>query len=311
MISVNHTICTFIFPQISCLMDSESLVSSSVLTLDETLQNDIPLSPTVCSGSQNFRNILLLHLNLIQEQQQQILSQERELVNLHHEISMLETKLRRIQRRLSKRGSELNTDIPNSLSKVVGSNPNDTFQTFLTHSPVEMKRKFRRKSQFFETSCKLELRTLIPYLTHSITNSNSQDCKGLSVSFSNSDSQLEVPSFILFSSTHLPHNSSNEDLSDSSFLKRHKKEEECEKRRKRWDIQRVRELHKIVELQKKGSQDICFGKKNPSLFLNSKASTLFSSNYLQIREIEVADTIPIFAFGKPLPAIIPKPFDFA
>ena len=91
-------------------MDSESHVSSSVFTFDETLPYNVSSSSLLCPGSQNIRRILLLHLNLIQDQQEKLLSQERELSTLHQEKAFLHCKLQRIQRRLSKFTSESQKD---------------------------------------------------------------------------------------------------------------------------------------------------------------------------------------------------------
>ena len=279
-------------------MDSESQVSSSVFTLDETLPFNLPLSPSSCSGSQNIRRILLLHLNLIQEQQEKILNQERELITLQQEKSILQSKLQRIQRRLSKCTAESQKDLSTSNLTTVTKSVNNLPATSQSHDLKRISLKKLKTSS--NSSSELELRTIIPYLSYSITN---YTC-GVASSNSFPETQLELPSFMTYSiqQSVVKNSFPLENLSDATFLKRHKKLEECEKRRKRWDIQRFRELN----LQKRHPYDVC-PEKN-SLSLSSKHSTLFTYNPIQIEKIEVADTVPIFAFGRSLPAILPKQF---
>ena len=289
-------------------MDSESHVSSSVFTLDETLPFNLSLSPA-CSGSQNIRRILLLHLNLIQDQQEKILTQERELITLQQEKSVLQSKLQRIQRRLSKCTSEYQKDSPRSLLVPFAKSVKLVTNIPVTSPSRELKRTSLKKlKKSPNSSSELELRTIIPYLTYSITSYSSNVASSNLVLHSPlPETQLELPSFMTYTvqQSVLNYSFPFENLSDTTFLKRHKKPEECEKRRKRWDIQRFRELN----LQKRNPNDSCLEKKSLSLSLNSKSSTLFTYNPIQLEKIEVADTVPIFAFGRSLPAILPKQFE--
>ena len=297
-------------------MDSESQVSSSVFTFDETLPYIVPSSPLLCPGSQNIRRILLLHLKLIHDQQEKLLSQERELSTLQLEKSFLQCKLQRIQRRLSKFTSESQKDpFSNSYSRSLfeSSKFEDLKGNFcMTRHSTEFKSNSRKKLHCsIAQSDNLELRTLIPYLSYSITNSllSFQESNTIP-STSLSEPQLELPSFVTNAilPSSLCENLANENLNDLTFIKRHKKLEESEKRRKRWDIQRFRELHKVVDLQKRNRNQNRLDRRSRSLYQNYNISTLVSYSTSRLEKIELADTVPIFAFGRPLPAIVPRPF---
>ena len=294
-------------------MDSESQVSSSVFSFDESLPYNILPSPLLCPGSQNIRRILLLHLNLIHDQQENILSQEREISTLQQEKSLLQCKLQRIQRRISKYTSESHRELffDSSSSSLLDSAKHFRGNVRMTRHQIDLKRNSRKKHHCSVTQPdSLELRTLIPYLSYSITNNKFLCKESSTIQFTSlSGPQLELPSFMHHAILpSLDENLVNENLNDLIFLKRHKKLEENEKRRKRWDIQRLRELHKVVDLQKKGKDQYVLDKRSCSPHLSYISPTLVSYSISHLEKIELADTVPIFAFGRPLPAIVPRPF---
>ncbi|XP_053309629.1 male-specific lethal 1 homolog [Spea bombifrons] len=93
-----------------------------------------------------------------------------------------------------------------------------------------------------------------------------------------------------------------ENLDDAVFAKRHAKLELDEKRRKRWDIQRIREQRILQRLQlrmykKKGSQE-----SEPEV----------SSFFPEIDDVEsvmITPYLPVVAFGRPLPKITQQNFE--
>jgi len=97
----------------------------------------------------------------------------------------------------------------------------------------------------------------------------------------------------------------SEDVSDESFLKRHKRLEEDEKRRKRWDLQRIRARREHEELLRKymlksgGNQTQGKDKKKDKL-------STFIPKPEELEAIEVVDTLAVSAFGSPLPLIKPR-----
>ncbi|KPP58418.1 hypothetical protein Z043_123758, partial [Scleropages formosus] len=95
-----------------------------------------------------------------------------------------------------------------------------------------------------------------------------------------------------------------ENLDDGAFLKRHAKLELDEKRRKRWDIQRIREQRMFQRLQQRMNKKKGFQESEPEV----------SSFYPDIEDVEsllITPFLPVVAFGRPLPKLsqhtIPTP----
>ncbi|XP_075417892.1 male-specific lethal 1 homolog isoform X1 [Tenrec ecaudatus] len=93
-----------------------------------------------------------------------------------------------------------------------------------------------------------------------------------------------------------------ENLDDSVFSKRHAKLELDEKRRKRWDIQRIREQRILQRLQlrmykKKGIQE-----SEPEV-------TSFFPEPDDVESLMITPFLPVVAFGRPLPKLSPQNFE--
>ncbi|XP_027728719.1 male-specific lethal 1 homolog isoform X4 [Vombatus ursinus] len=93
-----------------------------------------------------------------------------------------------------------------------------------------------------------------------------------------------------------------ENLDDSVFSKRHAKLELDEKRRKRWDIQRIREQRILQRLQlrmykKKGIQE-----SEPEV-------TSFFPEPDDVESLLITPFLPVVAFGRPLPKLTPQNFE--
>ncbi|KAB0398650.1 hypothetical protein E2I00_013897, partial [Balaenoptera physalus] len=93
-----------------------------------------------------------------------------------------------------------------------------------------------------------------------------------------------------------------ENLDDSVFSKRHAKLELDEKRRKRWDIQRIREQRILQRLQlrmykKKGIQE-----SEPEV-------TSFFPEPDDVESLMITPFLPVVAFGRPLPKLTPQNFE--
>jgi male-specific lethal 1 len=92
-----------------------------------------------------------------------------------------------------------------------------------------------------------------------------------------------------------------ENLNDSVFIKRHQKSEMEEKRRKRWDIQRTRDLLLLQRSNNSGSdlqsqQQTCI---EPFSFLPEAD---------KVQYVEVSERIPVSAFGFALPKTVQTQF---
>ncbi|KAM8946693.1 male-specific lethal 1 homolog [Pelodytes ibericus] len=93
-----------------------------------------------------------------------------------------------------------------------------------------------------------------------------------------------------------------ENLDDAVFAKRHAKLELDEKRRKRWDIQRIREQRILQRLQlrmykKKGNQE-----SEPEV-------TSFFPEVDDVESVMITPYLPVVVFGRPLPKITPQHFE--
>ncbi|KAG8180848.1 hypothetical protein JTE90_005932 [Oedothorax gibbosus] len=85
-----------------------------------------------------------------------------------------------------------------------------------------------------------------------------------------------------------------ENINDIVFERRHQKYELDERRRKRWDLQRLREQRARTERRRRKKE-----KKEPTSFYPDPQSVEF---------IEVTDKLPVIAFGHPIPVLEPSDF---
>ncbi|XP_022258797.1 male-specific lethal 1-like 1 isoform X3 [Limulus polyphemus] len=86
-----------------------------------------------------------------------------------------------------------------------------------------------------------------------------------------------------------------ENIEDETFNKRHHKYEQEEKRRKKWDIQRLREMRIIEKLRKRHEEK----KEAKKLKCNSEIKSYYSKPK-DLRFIELCEKLPVVVFGKPV-----------
>lgn len=91
-------------------------------------------------------------------------------------------------------------------------------------------------------------------------------------------------------------------LDDNVFLKRHSKLELDEKRRKRWDIQRIREQRMFQRLQQRMNRRKVIQESEPEL-------RSFYPDPEDVESIMVTPFLPVVAFGRPLPNLKQQNFD--
>ncbi|XP_064648435.1 male-specific lethal 1-like 1 isoform X2 [Lineus longissimus] len=87
-----------------------------------------------------------------------------------------------------------------------------------------------------------------------------------------------------------------ENMEDEIYLKRHQKSENDEKRRKRWDIQRMRE-QRMYEKLKSGR----YGASSPPKSKKNEMVTTFCPILDEAKFLEITGDIPVNVFGYPLP----------
>ncbi|EFA03911.2 hypothetical protein TcasGA2_TC014045 [Tribolium castaneum] len=95
-----------------------------------------------------------------------------------------------------------------------------------------------------------------------------------------------------------------ENLDDEVYNKRHSRLENDERRRKRWDVQRIRE-QRVIEKLKQRQERMGSGSRTDEQIESvlSLWPTLDNIKYL-----EVSDQLPVAAFGSPIPKIAPSEF---
>ncbi|KAI1285119.1 Male-specific lethal 1-like 1 [Halotydeus destructor] len=123
--------------------------------------------------------------------------------------------------------------------------------------------------------------------------------------------EVEVPSFRVVNIPIAQCPEGIENIDDEVFIKRHSKLEIEERRRKRWDLQRLRE-QKHMDKLKQGryySGSAFIGPEKPSIA--KKKMPEIESFYPEPHDahfIEVCDKLPLIAFGHPIPKLSEKPF---
>lgn len=138
-------------------------------------------------------------------------------------------------------------------------------------------------------------------------------CDAVSVTCEDGEKEegnIAVPSWHLCpkSPTMSPDMNTTEDTSDDVIARRHKKLEDDEKRRKRWDMQRSRELKVHQDLLQKYLQKGGGGGGQVKEKKKEKIIT-FAPKLEELEGIEVMDTIAVNAFGKPIPLLEPSEFE--
>ncbi|CAG5903458.1 unnamed protein product [Menidia menidia] len=93
-----------------------------------------------------------------------------------------------------------------------------------------------------------------------------------------------------------------EPLDDGVFLKRHAKLELDEKRRKRWDIQRIREQRVFQRLQQRMNRKKVVQETEPDL-------SSFYPDTEDVETIVITPFLPVVAFGRPLPKLSQQNFE--
>ncbi|XP_076223930.1 male-specific lethal 1 homolog [Nomia melanderi] len=130
-----------------------------------------------------------------------------------------------------------------------------------------------------------------------------------------SDTSLEVPNWRVKIYTSCYTMEGTENLDDEIFNKRHLKLENDERRRKRWDVQRIREQRHIEKLkqrqERQNHQATCYNTNHtgpcPSTIEEEAVSSLWP-DMEHIQSLQVDAQLPVTAFGAPIPSFTPSEF---
>lgn len=119
---------------------------------------------------------------------------------------------------------------------------------------------------------------------------------------------LETPTWVVKECTGCYTIEGTEDLSDETFAKRHQKFEVDERRRKKWDVQRIRE-QRTIERLKRHHYKKEIAEENEEKNRKDNIFTSFFPPASSIKFIMVTDEIPVQAFGESVP-LLPSASEF-
>ncbi|XP_076277527.1 uncharacterized protein LOC143207686 isoform X2 [Lasioglossum baleicum] len=201
-----------------------------------------------------------------------------------------------------KRGISCSSTISNDTSSTV----QDKASTHETSRKVDRKGKLLAKKQSFLTT-EEHYYTAVgdANYTLSLKEASPVEC----------DTSLEVPNWRVKIYTSCYTMEGTENLDDEIFNKRHLKLENDERRRKRWDVQRIREQRHIEKLkqrqERQNHQATCYNTNHtgpcPSAVEEEAVSSLWP-DVEQIQSLQVDAQLPITAFGAPIPSFTPSEF---
>lgn len=106
---------------------------------------------------------------------------------------------------------------------------------------------------------------------------------------------LEIPKWTVHEVHPLYCIEGTEDLSDEAFLKRHAKLEYDEKRRKKWDVQQIREQRRIERLKRRHCKD--------EMREEDLTPTSFYPTPDTLQTICITTELPVMAFGEGIPRL--------
>jgi len=271
--------------------------------------------------SKHLKELVLLQLDLIEEQQNKLTVRDKEILALKHERDQLEARVNRMERRIavqkkhsldgeSKLKSPASTSIGNSHPKKEFAKPNNNEKLKIIQAPITVVSTHDREFQFHK-----HLRTNIEFLDNAKTNVGFTKCF---LETNPSEENVLVPSFVNASGKKNPKelmkddpDDNIEDISDDAYDKRHSKHEQDEKRRKRWDLQLLRQQRQQeILVQKYQDRE---GKVEVTTSAETKPPVPYHTDSLfkgtrAAMAIEISDEIPVCAFGYHLPATRERDF---
>lgn len=113
------------------------------------------------------------------------------------------------------------------------------------------------------------------------------------------DITLEVPRWRVKHYTSCYTMEGTENLDDDVYNKRHMRLEIDERRRKRWDVQRIRE-QRVIEKLKQRQEKIASGSKGEN---SDESFTSLWPKLEDVKFLEISEELPVSAFGHPVPKI--------
>lgn len=276
------------------------------------------------------KNLILSNINLIEEQDRLLQERDSLIAKLLSENEGLKQRLQRYKhskssnkkfdscKDLINQPANKNKPTEKRRDNIVKFNIGKDKRVSIDTSEDEVFRKKPSDDSQESISIKLSsknlfLMTSTPYL---INDWKICDLEDEEIQKGFDDIQLEVPRWVEVDlpSEHLPSELNememsfpSEDVSDEAFLKRHLKYEVDERRRKKWDQQRIREQKNIERLRKRhlkeeNAETASVSSKTP------KTMKSFFPDVETIKFIQISDDLPISVFGEQIPKLQSKDF---
>lgn len=260
---------------------------------------------------QQLRQLLLSQLDLIQKQSESLVAKDHTIKELKRENEALKKKVTSLEKSAKKQAAVIAKADPPVTSPSPPQIPKqqplaDVKQEIKVESNADQASSFPEQ---LEDEC---METSEPYFTQ-------QYIYDITETESDVETQKkaeEVPGWRVkpISASYIMEGTEN--IEDENLLKRHTKPENDEKRRKRWDVQRIREQRHVARLRAR--YDPNDGADNPLVTNPLKANQAEASKELEIKtllpypeeatEILVQETLPVSVFGCVLPKLNSKDF---
>lgn len=251
---------------------------------------------------QQLRQLLLSQLDLIQKQSEAIVAKDHAIKELKRENDSLKKKVNTLEKSVA------------SVKKAPVKSENVTTSTATSSASVKHEIKTEINTEKAESSEQLEddfMETSEPYFTSQYIRDISEENE-----VETHKKAEEVPGFRVkpISASYIMEGTEN--IEDENLLKRHLKPENDEKRRKRWDVQRIREQRHVARLRARydpndGSETQITTNTNMKIE-TSKESIENIKTILpcpeEATDILVQETIPVSVFGCVLPKLDSKDF---
>lgn len=278
------------------------------------------------------KNFILSNINLIEELQNQLQERDTLIAKLLAENDGLKQRLQRYKH--SKTSTKKSDFFKESNNSTNNSNNNNSFNNLPANKnkPIDKKSSLpkdkrvsidtsddeifnKKPSEDSQESISIKLSSknlfLMTNKPYVINDWKICDLEDEEIQKGFDDINLEVPRWVEVdlptSPTHGIDNLPSEDVSDEAFLKRHLKYEVDERRRKKWDQQRIREQKTIERLRKRHLKEEYAELASTSAKI-PKTMTSFFPDIDAIKFIQISDDLPISVFGEQIPKLQPKDF---
>lgn len=279
------------------------------------------------------KNFILTNINLIEELQNQLLERDSLIAKLIAENEGLKQKFQRFKKsnkKIDSKDSNTNTftsagnnnisskqPVNKKISEKKSEAAKEKSAYDSTDDEATNKKAMPEDAQDLSISIKLSRKNLFlmtdkPYVSLNWKTLNIEDEELLS-NFDEINMNLEVPRWTVVGSPatsprrHDIDRNAIEDITDEAIQKRHAKYEIDERRRKKWDAQRIREQKNIERLRKRHLKEEYPELVQPPAKL-PKVITSFFPDPESIKFIQISDDLPVSAFGEQIPKLPPKDF---